>query len=59
MPRRRDGGLVPGTPALAGEVRRRAGEEATDSIMALQMPVAQCGPQAPITSLPRGWRNRS
>ena len=40
MPRRRDGGLVPGTPALAGDADRRAGEEATDSIMALQLPVA-------------------
>src|SRR5215207_4510968 len=40
MPRRRDGGLVPGTPTAAGEASRRAGEEATDSIMALQLPVA-------------------
>ena len=37
MPRHRDGGLVPGTPALAGDADRRAGEEATDSIMALQL----------------------
>jgi hypothetical protein len=40
MPRHRDGGLVPGTPALAGDADRRAGEEATDSIMALHLPVA-------------------
>ena len=40
MPRRRDGGLVPGTPALAGDADYRAGEEATDSNMALQLPVA-------------------
>jgi hypothetical protein len=45
MPRHRDGGLVPGTPAFAGDADRRAGEEATDSIMALHLPVAP----APIT----------
>jgi hypothetical protein len=38
MPRR-DGGLVPEMPASAGEARRHAGEEATDSIMVLQTPV--------------------
>ena len=40
MPRRRDGGLVPGTPASAGDADRRAGEEATDSIMVPHLPVA-------------------
>src|SRR5215217_9316303 len=40
MPRHRDGGLVPGTPALAGDAGRRAGEEATVSNMALQLPTA-------------------
>src|SRR5215212_8726864 len=40
MPRHRDGGLVPGTPALAGDAGHRAGEEATVSNMALQLPTA-------------------
>jgi len=40
MPRRRDGGQVPGTLGQTGDADRRAGEEATNSIMALQMPVA-------------------
>src|SRR5215216_2445448 len=40
MPRHRDGGLVPGTPALAGDAGRRAGEEATVSNMALQLSTA-------------------
>src|SRR5215216_1603903 len=40
MPRRRGGGLIPETPASSGEAGHRAGEEATDSIMALHLPVA-------------------
>src|SRR4051794_27597509 len=38
--RRRDGAQIPGTLATHGEAGRRAGEEETDSIMALQLPVA-------------------
>ena len=40
MPRRRDGGQVPGVLGPAGDADRRAGAEATISIMALQLPVA-------------------
>src|SRR5215212_2501032 len=40
MPRRGDGGQVPGTLGQTGDADRRAGEEATNSIMALQMAVA-------------------